>query len=102
MPRLTVMHVREKESEESDEFASACLLKGESVLKDLGHEPETRKVSGDVVNEVIRDIRLENYDLVVLGAQGFGKSGAFNILSHKALQIIKRTTRPVLLFRPKA
>ena len=55
-----------------------------------------------MVEEVVREIALNNYDLVVLGAQGFGKSGRFNILSEKSLQIIRRTTRPVLLYRPKS
>jgi nucleotide-binding universal stress UspA family protein len=54
-----------------------------------------------VVEEVLREITLNPYDLVVLGAQGFGKSGRFNILSEKSLQIIRRTTRPVLLYRSK-
>jgi nucleotide-binding universal stress UspA family protein len=58
-------------------------------------------VAGNVVEEVVREIALNNYDLVVLGAQGFGKSGLFNILSERSLQIIRRTARPVLLYRPK-
>jgi nucleotide-binding universal stress UspA family protein len=100
-PKITLMHVRDTDDQESQEFADACVLKGESTLKKLKHLPETKLAAGNVVEEVVREISLNPYDLVVLGAQGFGKSGRFNILSEKSLQIIRRTTRPVLLYRPK-
>ena len=100
-PKITLMHVRDADNQESQEFADACVLKGESTLKKLEHQPETKLTAGNVVEEVVREIALSSYDFVVLGAQGFGKSGRFNILSEKSLQIIRRTTRPVLLYRPK-
>ncbi len=100
-PKITLMHVRDTDDQESQEFADACVLKGESTLKKLEHQPETKLIAGNVVEEVVREITLSPYDLVVLGAQGFGKSGRFNILSERSLQIIRRTTRPVLLYRPK-
>jgi len=100
-PEITIMHVREADREESLDFAEACILKGESLLKRLEHRPQNKLVSGNVVEEVVREITLDNYDLVVLGARGFGKSGRFNILGEKSLQIIRRITRPVLLYRPK-
>ena len=100
-PAITLMHVRDTDDQESQEFADACVLKGESTLKKLEHLPQTKLVEGNVVEEVVREIALDNYDLVVLGAQGFGKSGRFNILSERSLQIIRRTARPVLLYRPK-
>jgi len=101
-PKITLMHVRDTDDQESQEFADACVLKGESTLKKLKHLPEAKLAAGNVVEEVVREISLNPYDLVVLGAQGFGKSGRFNILSEKSLQIIRRTTRPILLYRPKA
>ena len=101
-PQITLMHVQDTTDEESREYADACLLKGESTLKKLEHMPEMKFAEGDVVEEVVREIALDNYDLVVLGAKGFQKTGRFNILSEKALQIIRRTTRPVLLYRQKA
>ncbi|MGD8916561.1 MAG: universal stress protein [Syntrophobacterales bacterium] len=100
-PKISLMHVRDTDNLESQEFADACVLKGESTLKKFEHLPETKLVAGNVVEEVLREITLNPYDLVVLGAQGFGKSGRFNILSEKSLQIIRRTTRPVLLYRSK-
>ena len=101
-PKITLMHVRDTDDQESQEFADACVIKGESTLKKLKHLPEIKLATGNVVEEVVREISLNPYDLVVLGAQGFGKSGLFNILSEKSLQIIRRTTRPILLYRPKA
>jgi len=101
-PKITLMHVRDTDDQESQEFADACVIKGESTLKKLKHLPETKLAAGNVVEEVVREINLNPYDIVVLGAQGFGKSGRFNILSEKSLQIIRRTTRPVLLYRPKS
>jgi nucleotide-binding universal stress UspA family protein len=101
-PEITLVHVRDAEHHESEEFAKACVLRGESTLKELEHQPKTKLIIGNVVEEILREIGLDNYDLVVLGARGFGKSGVFNILSERSLQIIRRTTRPVLLYRPKA
>ena len=100
-PEITIMHVREADPEESGEFAEACILKGESILKRLDHQPQSKLISGNVVEEVVREVTLDNYDLVVLGARGFGKSGRFNILGEKSLQIVRRITRPVLLYRLK-
>ncbi len=100
-PKITLLHVRDTDDQESQEFADACVIKGESTLKKLEHQPETKLIAGNVVEEVVREIALSPCDLVVLGAQGFGKSGLFNILSEKSLQIVRRTTRPVLLYRPK-
>lgn len=101
-PEITLMHVRDTDGQESQEFADACVLKGESTLNKLEHQPQTKLIEGNVVEEVVREIALNNYDLVVLGAQGFGKSGRFNILSDRSLQIIRRTTRPILLYRAKS
>jgi len=101
-PEITLLHVRDTDDHESQEFAHACVLKAESTLKKLEHLPQSKLAEGNVVEEVVREMTLDNYDLLVLGAQGFGKSGRFNILSEKSLQIIRRTTRPVLLYRPKA
>ena len=100
-PKITLMHVRDTDNQESQEFADACVLKGTSTLKKLEHLPETKLIAGSVVEEVVREITLSPYDLVVLGAQGFGKSSRFNILSERSLQILRRTARPVLLYRPK-
>jgi nucleotide-binding universal stress UspA family protein len=100
-PEITLMQVRETDREESVEFAEACILKGESTLRRLDHQPKTKLVSGNAAEEVVREVTLDNYDLIVLGARGFGKFGRFNILGEKALRIIRRITRPVLLYRPK-
>ena len=77
------------------------LVSSRGSLKKLEHQPQTKLIAGNVVEEVVREITLDNYDLVVLGALGFGQAGRFNILTEKSLQIIRRTTRPVLLYRPK-
>jgi nucleotide-binding universal stress UspA family protein len=50
---------------------------------------------------MVKEINESACDLVVVGAQGFAKPGRFNILKEKSLQIIRRTTRPVLLYRQK-
>ena len=83
------------------EFADACVLKGESTLKKLEHQPETKLAAGNVVDEVVKEIDQSPSDLVVVGAEGFAKPGRFSILKEKSLQIIRRTTRPVLLYRQK-
>ena len=100
-PKITLMHVRDTDDLESQEFADACVLKGESTLKKLKHQPETKLATGNVVDEVVKEINQSPCDLVVIGAQGFVKPGRFNILKEKSLEIIRRTTRPVLLYRQK-
>ncbi|HYA01842.1 MAG TPA: universal stress protein, partial [Syntrophobacteria bacterium] len=47
-PEITIMHVREADREESLDFAEACILKGESLLKRLEHRPQNKLVSGNV------------------------------------------------------
>jgi nucleotide-binding universal stress UspA family protein len=100
-PKITLMHVRDTDDLESQEFADACVLKGETTLKKLDHQPQTKLAAGNVVEEVVKEINQSPSDLVVIGAQGFVKPGRFNILKEKSLQIIRLTTRPVLLYRQK-
>ncbi|MGO9570488.1 MAG: universal stress protein [Desulfomonilaceae bacterium] len=100
-PQMTVLHVQENGRGADAEFAEACLLEGDRTLKGFGHEPIIKTKKGDYVDEVIREVKSAPYDLVILGAYGHGKPKLLRMISDEALNLVRSTTRPVLVFRNK-
>jgi nucleotide-binding universal stress UspA family protein len=101
-PQMTVLHVQENGRGASAEFGQACLIEGNLTLKDLGHEPETKTKKGEYVDEVLREVKNSPYDLVVLGAYGHSKPKLLQMISDEALNLVRSTTLPVLVFRGKS
>jgi nucleotide-binding universal stress UspA family protein len=101
-PEITVLHVQETELEESDEFAKTCLIQSDQILQGVGHAPATKSAAGDFVDETVKEITLGGYDLIVLGAYGHEKSGLMRFISDEAINLVSRTTRPVLVYRDQA
>ncbi len=98
-PEVTVMHVQETELGETEEFAQACVLTGEETLKKLGYSPIKKTAKGDFVDEILKAVAVERYDLLVLGAYGHKRPKYLKVISDEALNLVRLTTRPVLIFR---
>jgi nucleotide-binding universal stress UspA family protein len=98
-PEITIMHVQETGRGETEEFAQACVRDGYETLRKFGHEPLTKTLSGDFVDEVLKEARGSRYDLIVLGAYGHNRSKFMQLISDEALNLVRSTTRPVLVFR---
>ncbi len=98
-PELTLLHVQETGKSESDEFASICLRKGAQILRQFDYEPITRMAKGEFVEEILKDVAVNRYDLVVLGAYGHKRPKYMRLISDEALNLARLTTRPILVFR---
>jgi nucleotide-binding universal stress UspA family protein len=98
-PEITILHVQETELGESEEFAKACVLTGRETLGRLGFSPITKMVKGDFVEEILKDVAVERYDLLVLGAYGHQRPKYLRMISNEALDLVRLTTRPVLVYR---
>jgi len=98
-PDITILHVQESQRGESDAIAQSCLLKGEETLKDFAYNPVTKMAKGDFVDEILKEVATERYDLVVLGAYGYQRPKYLRVISDEALNIARLTTRPVLVYR---
>jgi nucleotide-binding universal stress UspA family protein len=98
-PEITIMHVQETGLAESEEFAQACVLTGEQTLRDFGYQPVKKMAKGDFVEEILKDVAIERYDLLVLGAYGHKKPRYLKVISDEALNLVRLTTRPVLVYR---
>jgi nucleotide-binding universal stress UspA family protein len=98
-PQITVLHVQETGLGESDEVAQACVAEGYQTLARLDHEPVTKTLKGDFVDEVLKEVRGSLYDLIVLGAYGHNRPKYRRLISDEALNLVRSTTRPVLVFR---
>jgi len=98
-PEITILHVQETDRGESPEFAATCLLTGEETLKQYGFTPIKKMARGDFVEEILKAVAVERYDLLVLGAYGHKKPKYFKVLSDEALNLVRLTTRPVLVYR---
>ena len=78
------------------------LQHGAQILRDLDLEPLTKVTKGDLVEEILRDVAVHRYDLVVLGAYGHDRPRYLNLISDEALNLARLTTRPILVYRDKA
>lgn len=98
-PEITILHVQETERGESPEFAQACVMTGRDTLRELGYEPVTKLAQGDFEEEILKEVAVGRYDLVVLGAYGHKHPRYLPVISDEALNLARLTTRPVLVFR---
>ena len=98
-PEITILHVQETEFGESEEFAQACVLTGEETLRKSGFTPIKKLAKGDFVDEILKAVAVERYDLLVLGAYGHQRPKYLKIISDEALNLVRLTTRPVLVYR---
>jgi nucleotide-binding universal stress UspA family protein len=98
-PEITIMHVQETELGESPEFAQACVMTGEQTLNQYDIKPIKKLTQGDFVDEILKAVAVERYDLLVLGAYGHHRPKYLKVISDEALNLVRLTTRPVLVFR---
>jgi len=98
-PEITILHVQETGLGESEEFAQACVMTGRETLSALGFEPITKMAQGDFVEEILKAVAVERYDLLVLGAYGHKRPKYLKMISDEALNLVRLTTRPVLVYR---
>lgn len=98
-PEITIMHVQETARGESEEFAEACVMSGRETLHELGYEPVTKTAQGDFEEEVLKEVAVGRYDLVVLGAYGHRRPKYLPVINDEALNLARLTTRPILVFR---
>lgn len=98
-PEITILHVQETERGESEEFAQACVMGGFETLQKLGHVPVTKTRKGEFVDEVLKEVKGSSYDLIVLGAYGHKRPKFMPLISDEALNLVRSTTLPVLVFR---
>ncbi len=100
-PEITVVYVQETARGESEESAQTCARTGSETLRRLGHEPLVKILKGDFVDEVAREVKSSLCDLVVLGAYGHQRPKFLQLISDEALNLVRSTTKPVLVFRGK-
>jgi nucleotide-binding universal stress UspA family protein len=100
-PELTLLHVQETGKKESDEFARNSLQKGAQILRYFDYEPITKMTRGEFVEEILKDVAVHRYDLVVLGAYGHKRPKYLKLISDDALNLARLTTRPILVFRER-
>ncbi len=98
-PEITILHVQETALGESEEFAEACVMTGRETMAAHGFTPVTKMAQGDFVDEILKAVAIERYDLLVLGAYGHKRPKYLKVLSDEALNLVRLTTRPVLVFR---
>jgi nucleotide-binding universal stress UspA family protein len=98
-PEITVLHVQEMEQVESGEFVEACLRTGDETLRRYGYAPIKKIAKGDFVEEILKAVAIERYDLLVLGAYEPKLPKYLKVISDEVLDLVRLTTRPVLVYR---
>ncbi len=99
---ITLLHVQETGQHESDEFARQSLQQGAQILRKFDYEPITKMTKGDFVEQILKDVAVHRYDLIVLGAYGYKRPKYLKLISDEALNLARLTTRPILVFREKS
>jgi nucleotide-binding universal stress UspA family protein len=99
---ITLLHVQETRQHESDEFARQSLQQGAQILRKFDYEPITKMTKGDFVEQILKDVAVHRYDLIVLGAYGYKRPKYLKLISDEALNLARLTTRPILVFREKS
>lgn len=100
-PEITILQVQES-GKAGTEPVENPFCDGIETLLEPGHTPVARTVEGDFVDEILKEVVTERYDLIVLGAYGKKRRGRFGLISDEALNIARLTTRPVLIYRDKS
>jgi nucleotide-binding universal stress UspA family protein len=98
-PEITVLHVQEMEPGQSGEFVEACLRTGDETLRRYGYVPIKKIAKGDFVDEILKAVAVERYDLLVLGAYEPKLPKYSKVISDEVLNLVRLTTRPVLVYR---
>jgi nucleotide-binding universal stress UspA family protein len=98
---ITLLYVQEDRQRESDEHIRMSLQEGAGILRKFDYEPITKVAKGEFVEEILKDVAVQRYDLVVLGAYGRGRSKYMKMISDEALNLARLTTRPILVYRNK-
>jgi nucleotide-binding universal stress UspA family protein len=96
---ITLLYVQEDRKREDDEHVTTALQKGAAILRELDYEPITKVARGEFVEEILKDVAVQRYDLVVLGAYGRTRSKYLRMISDEALNLARLTTRPILVYR---
>lgn len=68
-------------------------------MRNNGLEPVTKLAKGDFEEEILKEVALGRYDLIVLGAYGHKHHRYLPVISDEALNLARLTTRPILVFR---
>ena len=69
------------------------------ILSGFITTPIKKLAKGDFVDEILKAVAVERYDLLVLGAYGHQRPKYLKIISDEALNLVRLTTRPVLVYR---
>ena len=64
-------------------------------------KPLKKLAKSDFVDEILKDVAIERYDLLGLGAYGHKRPKYLKVISDEALNLVRLTTRPVLVYRDK-
>jgi nucleotide-binding universal stress UspA family protein len=97
-PQITVLHVQETEQGQSVEALEACLMTGDETLRRYGYAPLKKIAKGNFVEEVLKAVAVERYDLLVLTAYEHNPK-YLKVMSNEVLDLVRLTTRPVLVYR---
>jgi nucleotide-binding universal stress UspA family protein len=98
-PEITVLHVQEMGQVGSEDFVEACLRTGEETLRRHGHAPLKKSTKGEFVEEILKAVAIDRYDLLVLGAYEPELPKYLKVISDEVLELVRLTTRPVLVYR---
>lgn len=98
-PDMTILYVEETGRKESGELCRECLLQGERTLKQFNHQPVTKAAKGEFVDEILKEASSGDYDLIVMGAYGRNRPKFLQVISDEALNLVRSTTIPVLVYR---
>ncbi len=101
-PPLTIMQVEEPAIGASRLISRNKRLSGEEILQESGYPYVCKQLKGDFMEEVLKVMATERYDLLVLLAHEDESPRSLKGLSSEVLDLVRFTSRPVLVYRSAA
>lgn len=101
-PRVTVIHVRPDMPRETKIEAQKYLDIAKSILLPFAIEPKLKMLPGDIVKEIITELKNEDYDLLVLGSKNVSRvmiGVADSLLQKPLLDVAKSVRCSVLIVK---
>ncbi|MDP3244172.1 MAG: universal stress protein [bacterium] len=94
-PNVTIIHVRPYEARETKKEARKYLDIAKGILSTFDIKPKLKMLQGDIVKEIMMELKDEDYDLLVLGSKSVSRvmMGVADSLLQKPLVDVAKSVR---------
>lgn len=102
-PDITIVHVHpDEDARETKKECKIYLDNAQATLEKFGLSAKTKMVEGEIVEELLVEMKEGNYDLLVLGSKGVSRvlsAVAENVLRKSTLKLAERINSAIMIVK---